>query len=78
MLDWTVWQLADGKPGSTFHDAPPIFERLSIDATVWCKLAGGFGRLFWNITGRPQTIDGPKGHCFFVKKQCPLPHFSET
>ena len=57
LLDWTTRQLADGKPGSTPHDAPPIFARLSIDPHVWCKLIGGFGRLFWYVAGRPQTID---------------------
>ena len=73
LLDWTARQLADGKPGSTPHDAPPIFARLSIDPHVWCKLVGGFGRLFWNVAGRPQTIDATRSRIgqrrFHIPKQ---------
>ena len=73
LLDWTARRLADGKPGSTPHNAPPIFERLSIDADVWCKLVGGFGRLFWNVAGRPQTIDATRSrvgqHRYHIPKQ---------
>ena len=73
LLDWTARQLADGKPGSTPHDAPPIFARLSIDSDVWCKLVGGFGRLFWNVAGRPQTIDATRSrigqHRYHIPKQ---------
>ena len=73
LLDWTARRLADGKPGSTPHDAPPVFGRLSIDADVWCKLVGGFGRLFWNVAGRPQTIDATRSrvgqHRYHIPKQ---------
>ena len=73
LLDWTARRLADGKPGSTPHGAPPIFERLSIDPHVWCKLVGGFGRLFWNVAGRPQTIDAIRSrigqHRYHIPKQ---------
>ena len=57
LLDWTARQLVEGKPGSTPKEAPPIFVRLSIEPKVWCELVGGFGRLFCNVAGRPQTID---------------------
>ncbi|MEI8020305.1 MAG: hypothetical protein WCH39_19040 [Schlesneria sp.] len=73
LLDWTARQLADRKPGSTPHDAPPIFTRLSIDPDVWCNLVGGFGRLFWNVAGRPQTIDATRSrigqHRYHIPKQ---------
>ena len=73
LLDWTARKLADGKPGSTPQDALPIFERLSIDPHVWCKLVGGFGRLFWNVAGRPQTIDATRSrigrHRYHIPKQ---------
>jgi hypothetical protein len=73
LLDWTARRLADGKPGSTPHDAPPIFARLSIDPHVWCKLVGGFGRLFWNVAGQPQTIDATRSrigqHRYHIPKQ---------
>ncbi len=73
LLDWTARRLADGKPGSTPLDAPPIFARLSIDPHVWCQLVGGFGRLFWNVAGRPQTIDATRSrigqHRYHIPKQ---------
>ena len=73
LLDWTARRLADGKPGSTPLDAPPIFARLSIDQHVWCQLVGGFGRLFWNVAGRPQTIDATRSrigqHRYHIPKQ---------
>ena len=73
LLDWTARKLADGKPGSTPDDAPPIFARLSLDPHVWCKLVGRFGRLFWNVAGRPQTIDATRSrigqHRFHIPKQ---------
>ena len=73
LLDWTARKLADGKPGSTPQDALPTFERLSIDPHVWCKLVGGFGRLFWNVAGRPQTIDATRSrigrHRYHIPKQ---------
>ena len=59
-MDWTARRLADDKPGSTLHDAPPIFARLSLEKTDWYKLVRGFGRLFWNVAGRPHTIDATR------------------
>ena len=57
LLDWTARQPVDGKPGATPTTALPIFERLSLDPQVWCKLVGEFGRLFYNVAGVPQSID---------------------
>ena len=57
LLDWTARHVVDGKPGATPQDALPIFERLSLDPKVWCDLVGQFGRLFYNVAGRPETID---------------------
>ena len=73
LLDWTARQLAVGKSGSTPKDAPPIFARLSIEPTAWCKLVGGFGRLFCNVAGLPQTIDTTRSrigqHRYHVPKR---------
>ena len=73
LLDWTARRLANGKPGSTPLDAPQIFARLSIDPNVWRQLVGGFGRLFWNVAGRPQTIDATRSrigqHRYHIPKQ---------
>ena len=57
LLDWTARQLVEGKPGATPAGTLPIIERLSLDPKVWCDLVAGFGRLFYNVAGQPQTID---------------------
>jgi len=38
----------------------PILERLGLKATAWNKLVGGFGRLFINVAGKPQTINATR------------------
>lgn len=58
LLDWTARQTVAGKRGQTPAAAPAILERLSYHPTVWCELVGKFGRLFFHVAGRPQTIDG--------------------
>ena len=35
----------------------PILERLGLDAKTWCDVVTDFGRMFYNVAGRPQTID---------------------
>ena len=57
LLDWTARQTVADKLGSTPAEVPPIFERLSLDATTWCELVSNFGRLFYHVAGKPQTID---------------------
>jgi hypothetical protein len=57
LLDWTARQTAAGKLGSMPEEVPPIFERLSLDASTWCQLVRNFGRLFYHVAGKPQTID---------------------
>jgi REP element-mobilizing transposase RayT len=57
LLDWTARQVAQGKPGSTPLDAPPIFERLQIKPLAWCELVSKFGVLFSLVAGRPQCVD---------------------
>ena len=57
LLDWTARRLVQGKIGSTPAGLAPIFERLGISDETWCNLVGEFGRLFYNVAGRPQTID---------------------
>lgn len=57
LLDWTARQMSKTKPGRTPEQLKPLFERLGLDAKTWCELVSGFGRLFFNVAGRPQTID---------------------
>ena len=57
LLDWTARQAVAGKRGANPKALQPIFERLSLDPTIWCALVGSFGRLFYNVAGLPPTID---------------------
>jgi hypothetical protein len=57
LLDWTARQVVRGKRGHTPTDAPPILQRLSLNANVWTALARDFGRMFHHAAGKPRTID---------------------
>ncbi len=61
LLDWTARQSVSGKSGKTPSDTPPILERLSVDPSVWCVLAGRFGPLFPCVAGRPEIVDPYQG-----------------
>jgi len=60
LLDWTARQTAPGKRGATPAAAPPIFERLAMSKETWCELVQNFGRLFYNVAGRPQQIEATR------------------
>jgi len=57
LLDWTARQTVASKSGVTPASAPPMLARLSIDATTWCELVSGFGRMFYHVAGKPQSVD---------------------
>ncbi len=57
MMDRTARQLRTDRRGSTPETAKPIFERLGIDADIWCELTRDFGRLFSTIAGKPKLIE---------------------
>ena len=57
LLDWTARQIAPRKRGSTPINTPPILERLNVTPTAWIALTADFGRLFYNIAGRPEVVD---------------------
>ena len=57
LLDWTARQAVPGKRGTTPADYPPILARMSIEPSVWCELAGNFGRLFSYVAGSPKSVD---------------------
>ena len=61
LLDWTARQTVASKRGYIPAAKPPILERLSIDTTTWCELVGDFGRLFYHVAGKPQTVDDCRG-----------------
>jgi len=57
LLDWTARAVAPGKRGSTPASAPPILQRLGLDASSWCELVSDFGKLFCTVAGRPDRVD---------------------
>jgi len=57
LLDWTARKLVKEKRGATPHAVAPILERLGLNAKAWCQLVSNFGRLYYNVAGRPQTVD---------------------
>jgi hypothetical protein len=57
LLDWTAREVAPGKRGSTPASAPPILQRLGLDASAWCELVSDFGKLFCTVAGRPERVD---------------------
>ena len=60
LLDWTARQTAAGKSGSTPDEAPPVFRRLGLDRATWCELVRDFGRLFCQVAGQPERVDGTR------------------
>ena len=57
LLDWTARQMRSDKRGSTPDSLAPVFERLGISDEVWCGLVKDFGRLFYAVAGRPDSVD---------------------
>ena len=73
LLDWTARQMVKGKSGSTPVETPSVLARLSISPTAWCKLVSGFGQLFWNVAGRPQTIGATRSRIAQRRYNVPKP-----
>ena len=57
ILDWLARNTVAGKRGHTPSQAPPVFERLGIDAEEWSRMAKDFGRTFKNVAGKPISIE---------------------
>lgn len=57
ILDWLARKTVAGKRGTTPESAPPIFERLGIDAEEWAGTVKNFGRMFKNVAGKPTSIE---------------------
>ena len=54
LLEFTASRQRGGKmPGS----AGAIFERLEIGEEVWVELVNGFGKLFYTVAGKPESVD---------------------
>ena len=57
ILDWIARDTVAGKRSQTPVGAPPIFERLGIDAPEWSRMVKDFGRTFKNVAGKPTSIE---------------------
>ena len=57
ILDWLARDTDAGKRGQTSAEAPPVLERLGIDAVEWSKMVKDFGRTFKNVAGKPISIE---------------------
>jgi REP element-mobilizing transposase RayT len=57
ILDWIARDTVAGKRGQTPVGAPPVFERLGIDAQEWSRMVKDFGRTFKNVAGKPTSIE---------------------
>ena len=57
ILDWLARNTVAGKRGQTPTAAPPVFERLGIDAQEWSRMVKDFGRTFKNVAGKPTSIE---------------------
>jgi hypothetical protein len=57
ILDWIARNTVAGKRGQTPVGAPPVFERLGIDAQEWSRMVKDFGRTFKNVAGKPISIE---------------------
>jgi hypothetical protein len=60
LLEWTGRQVRPGKRGVMPASLAPIIERLGISQEVWIELVKDFGRLFYTVAGKPQTIDATR------------------
>jgi hypothetical protein len=57
ILDWIARDTVAGKRGQTPVGAPPVFERLGIEAQEWSRMVKDFGRTFKNVAGKPTSIE---------------------
>jgi REP element-mobilizing transposase RayT len=56
LLDWTGRELRADKRGSIPDHLAPIVERLGINRSNWVETVRGFGRLFKQAAGRPNSL----------------------
>ena len=56
VLDWSARLTVANKRGSTPSEAPPVLERLGIDAAIFGVHVREFGKLFCNVAGKPKSV----------------------
>ena len=73
LLDWTARKLVREKRGATPQAVAPVLKRLGLDAKAWCKLVSNFGRMYYNVAGRPQTIEATSSRVSHHRYNIPRP-----
>lgn len=56
VLDWSARLTFANKRGSTPPEAPPVLERLGIDAALFGVQVREFGKLFCHVAGKPKSV----------------------
>jgi hypothetical protein len=56
VLDWSARLMVANKRGSTPPEAPPVLERLGIDAAIFGVQVREFGKLCCNVAGKPKSV----------------------
>jgi hypothetical protein len=49
-------RVRSGKRGSVPESVPPLLERLDLDAKCWLEVLEGFGRLFFRVAGKGESM----------------------
>jgi len=56
LLDWSGRRLAFGKRGRIPPEVEPVLGRLRLDHEQWLGTVESYGRLFWRVVGRAESI----------------------
>ncbi|WP_397570597.1 transposase [Schlesneria sp. T3-172] len=73
LLRWTAKQLPLDKRSRSSPQLKEVLGKLDLNTNTWLSLVRKFGRLFYNVAGRPQTIEltrtriGPHRH--YVRRE---------
>ncbi|HEY0981443.1 MAG TPA: hypothetical protein VGE80_04915, partial [Schlesneria sp.] len=57
LLRWTAKQLPREQRTRTSPELKEVLNRLDLKTSTWLSLVRKFGKLFYNVAGRPQTIE---------------------
>ncbi|HEY0981525.1 transposase [Schlesneria sp.] len=73
LLRWTAKQLPRERRSRTSPELKEVFSKLDLNANAWLSLVRKFGKLFYNVAGRPQTIELTRSrigqHRHYIRKE---------
>jgi hypothetical protein len=77
VLDWSARLTVASKRGSTPPEAPPVLERLGIDAAILGVQVREFGKLFCHVAGKPKSVNEARslktGRSFYQRRPAQEP-----